>query len=178
MVLSDGEIYEALDSGELGIDPFPPDVKVDAIQASSIDLRLDSHLSIQKTGNVSGIELYPPDLDVADFITRFTDPHDLDNSVYPMKSSQFVIGKTLESVRLPLHFAGRLEGKSSLARLGVGVHITAPKIDPGFDNQITLEMFNFGPFTVQLKAGMNICVLIVERLGKPAKQGYTGRFQG
>ena len=57
MVLSDGEIYEALDSGELGIDPFPPDVKVDAIQASSIDLRLDSHLSIQKTSNVSGIEL-------------------------------------------------------------------------------------------------------------------------
>ena len=71
-----------------------------------------------------------------------------------------------------------VEGKSSLARLGVGVHITAPKIDPGFNNSITLEMYNFGPFTVQLRKGMEICVLILERLGRPAKQGYSGQFQG
>jgi dCTP deaminase len=66
----------------------------------------------------------------------------------------FVIGQTPEQVTLTTALAGRVEGRSRLARLGIGVHITAPKIDPGFSNNITLEMFNIGPSTIRLQAGM------------------------
>ena len=95
-----------------------------------------------------------------------------------LKPHQFMIGMTAETVGLPLNLAGRVEGRSRLARLGVGVHITAPKIDPGFRNRITLEIFNLGLWTIELTAGMRICTLLVERLSKPAKVGYEGIFQG
>ena len=81
-------------------------------------------------------------------------------------------------VGLPLDLAGRVEGRSRLARLGLGVHVTAPKIDPGFRNRITLEMFNLGPWTIGLTANMRICSLVVEQLGRPAQGGYQGVFQG
>ena len=74
--------------------------------------------------------------------------------------------------------SGRVEGRSRLARLGVGVHITAPKIDPGFHNQITLEIFHLGNTTVEISSNMIICTLLVERLGHPAGEGYQGMFQG
>ena len=179
MVLSDGEIWEALATGEVEIDPFSEGVARNAIQPSSIDLRLHGLLRRQSSAPVRGIEIYPPDLDVTDFINRFTDPEDITTGgEFLLRPGNFVIGKTLERVRLPLGIAGRVEGKSSLARLGVAVHITAPKIDPEFNNNITLEIFNLGPFTVKLKQGMNVCVLILERLGRPAQRGYGGQFQG
>jgi dCTP deaminase len=177
MVLSDGEIWAALESGEIEIDP-PPDPTGRSIQPSSIDLNLDGRLRIQKGEPLTGVSLYPPALNITEFLNLYTDPCDIDEHLYEMQPGRFVIAKTLEHIRLPLGIAARVEGKSSLARLGVAVHITAPKIDPGYDNNITLEMYNFGPFTVQLKKGMPICVLILERLGQAAKQGYSGRFQG
>ena len=79
---------------------------------------------------------------------------------------------------MPLDLSGRVEGRSRLARLGVGVHITAPKIDPGFRNRITLEMYNLGPWTIELTGGMTICTLLLERLSRPAQSGYDGMFQG
>ena len=84
----------------------------------------------------------------------------------------------METVGLPFHLAGRVEGRSRLARLGVGVHITAPKIDPGFHNRITLEIYNLGPWTIELTGGMRICTLLVEKLNRPAMAGYAGIFQG
>ncbi|MBI4306975.1 MAG: dCTP deaminase, partial [Chloroflexi bacterium] len=69
-------------------------------------------------------------------------------------------------------------GKSGLARLGLSVHFTAPKIDPGFSGRIRLEMFNSGPFVLELQLGMEICVIMVDRLGKAAKQVYQGKFKG
>ncbi|MEE9285573.1 MAG: dCTP deaminase [Dehalococcoidia bacterium] len=177
MILSDGEIWDALESGELEIDPLPQDGS--AIQPSSIDLLLDPVLRVQREDAVKGIVVDPTELDVVDYINRFTDPVDLsDGRPYEMRPGAFVIGQTKERIRLPLNIAARVEGKSSLARLGVSVHFTAPKIDPGYDNRITLELYNFGPFTIRLSSNMKICVLIVERLGQPAKQGYRGRFQG
>ena len=80
-------------------------------------------------------------------------------------------------MEIPLDLAARVEGKSSLARFGLMVHITAPKIDPGYSGRITLEMFNLGPFPLKLTNGMYICSLTFERLGRPARQGYSGRFQ-
>lgn len=175
MVLSDGEIWDALESAEIEIEPL---YQLDAVKPSSVDLRLADNLQVQRDRPVGGMALYPPDLDITDFLERFTEPCDISAHPHEMKPHQFVIGTTLERIRLPLHIAARVEGKSSLARLGVGVHITAPKIDPGYNNTITLEMFNFGPFNVQLRGGMEICTLILEHLGRPANQGYSGRFQG
>jgi dCTP deaminase len=88
-----------------------------------------------------------------------------------------VLGKTLERVTLPNHLSGRIEGKSSLARLGLAVHITAPTIQAGFDGPLYLEMFNAGPFTLKLQPKMEIAQLILEHLGLPSQSGYAGRFQ-
>ena len=114
---------------------------------------------------------------MSDHLQRYTELVDISNG-WDFKPNSFIIGETVEVIGLPLDLAGRIEGRSRLARLGVGVHITAPKIDPGFHNTITLEIYNLGPWTLRLNAGMRICSLLVERLGKPAEQGYAGMFQG
>jgi dCTP deaminase len=94
-----------------------------------------------------------------------------------MDPNRLVIGKTLEVVKLPLHLAARIEGKSSLARLGLSVHITAPTVMAGFSGRLYLEMNNVGPFPIQLKAGMKIAQLILEHVGLPALESYSGQFQ-
>lgn len=91
-----------------------------------------------------------------------------------------VLGWTAEYVNLPVdsRLAARVEGKSSLVRLGLGVHITAPTIHAGFEGQIRLEIVNHGPLPITLKPGMRICQLIFEQtLGTP-ERGYKGRFTG
>ena len=117
---------------------------------------------------------------MARLLQNYTEDVDISASRPPLELTprQFVLGMTAETVGLPFDLAGRVEGRSRLARLGVGVHITAPKIDPGFRNRITLEIFNLGPWTIELTAGMQICTLLVERLGRPAESGYAGIFQG
>lgn len=176
MLLSNREIRDAVASGELGITPFEPDS--DRIQPASVDLRLDSTLLLQSSVPIGGIILDTEgDLDVTRLLNGFSEKRDISDG-WELRPGRFVIGQTLETIRLPWHLAGRVEGRSRLARLGIGVHITAPKIDPGFNNRITLEMFNLGPWRVRLTAGMTICTLLVERLGESATQGYSGMFQG
>ena len=149
------------------------------IQPASIDLTLHHIVRVHRDEPVRGITLDPEELDVADHIRRYTDEVDISATRgWELKPGRFVIGMTYETIGLPLSLAGRVEGRSRLARLGVGVHITAPKIDPGFSNQITLEMFNLGPWTIRLTSGMRICTLLLERLSQSAKVGYTGIFQG
>ncbi|MCH7625660.1 MAG: dCTP deaminase [Chloroflexi bacterium] len=175
MLLSDEELYEALSDGYLVIEPSPIHT---AIQPSSIDLRLHADLLPQRSDPIEGVFIDPTTIDVMDHITNYGDSAvATEASPYYFKPRTLVIGKTLEFVGLPNQLAARVDGKSSLARLGLLVHLTAPKIDPGFQGQITLEMYNLGPHTIILKEGMDICSLIIERLGKPARQGYSGRFQ-
>lgn len=95
-----------------------------------------------------------------------------------LRPHSFVLAWTQEKVKIPntSRLAARVEGKSSMARLGISVHVTAPTIHSGFEGQVQLEMFNFGPHTVMLDAGMRICQLIFEQtLGTPEK-GYSGAF--
>jgi dCTP deaminase len=175
MLLSDGEILLARNNGELTIDPFPPS---SSIQPASIDLRLDALIRVQKPGT-AGMTLDPIELDVNSYIKNHTDEVNIASANgYTLKPGLFIIGKTVETVGLGNRLSGRVEGKSRLARLGVGVHITAPKIDPGFYNQITLEIFHLGNTDVKISNGMTICTLLVERLGHPAGEGYHGMFQG
>ena len=175
MLLSDSEIQEAIDSGELAIEPLLGE----RIQPSSIDLTLGDILHVHSSRPIPGISIDPELLQVRPFISANTTEEDLSGGrIWKLEPGAFVIGETFETVGFPLHLAGRVEGRSRLARLGVGVHITAPKIDPGFHNRITLEIFNLGPWAIELKAGMRICTLIVERLGRAAQAGYGGVFQG
>lgn len=175
MLLSNAEIREAVESGELTLDPA--DFDGGALQPASVDLRLSAIIRVQRSEAIGGISVDPEELDVMDLLGRYTDTVDISGG-WDFKPGGFVLGNTVETVGLPLDLAGRVEGRSRLARLGVGVHVTAPKIDPGFHNSITLEIYNLGPWTLRLTAGMKICSLSVERLGRAAEHGYAGMFQG
>lgn len=176
MLLSDGEIWESLNAGHIIIDPYPDDS--DSVQASSVDLHLDGDLLIHRDVPVEGITIDPTTVDVMDHLRSYCRSVDISNGPpFEIRSNSFVIAQTLERVELPLDLAARVEGRSSLARFGLTVHVTAPKIDPGFNGNITLEMFNLGPFSLKLSYGMRICSLTFERLGRPANRGYRGRFQ-
>ena len=175
MLLSGRQIQESIENGELIVEPFNDD----SIQPACVDLRLYSKILVQSSEPISGMSLDPETLDVEDHLARYSEEVDIARvQSYDFGPNEFIIGRTAEVVGLPHDLAGRVEGRSRLARLGVGVHITAPKIDPGFHNRITLEMYNFGPWTIKLTAGMTICTLLVERLSQPAEYGYSGMFQG
>ncbi|MYC28851.1 MAG: dCTP deaminase [Chloroflexi bacterium] len=176
MILSDLQILEMLDSGDLVITPFSSDSG--SIQPASIDLRLGPTISDPGTNPVEGIYVDPNKLDVSSFIRSQSETRDISGEPLFLHPRQFVIGATLEHVTLSTRLGARVDGKSRLARLGVGVHITAPKIDPGFSNYITLEIFNLGPWTIMLQNEMEVCSLILEPLGRPALRGYEGAFQG
>ena len=136
MLLSGDEILEAVEGKRLVIEPLTEA----NLQPASIDLMLHHTIQVQRDTPVVGIKLNPETLDIQDHLERYTDNKDISEQPWEFKSHQFVIGRTVEIVGLPLDLAGRVEGRSRLARLGVGVHITAPKIDTGFKNQITLEI--------------------------------------
>ncbi|WP_244486858.1 dCTP deaminase [Aurantimonas sp. Leaf443] len=99
---------------------------------------------------------------------------------YGFKPGQLILAWTKEYVQLKPHsrLAARVEGKSSLARLGIGVHVTAPTIHAGFEGQIRLEMLNHGRLPVKLKPAMRICQLIFEQTVGTPVSGYRGRFSG
>ena len=176
MLLSGREIQEEIESGHLVVEPVPDD---DSIQPASIDLRLHSEIQVAGGEPVRGMTLDPETLNIDDHIARYTDKVDISGTrTWRLEPGRFVVAQTLEFVEMPLDLSGRVEGRSRLARLGVGVHITAPKIDPGFRNRITLEMYNLGPWTIELTGGMTICTLLLERLSRPAQSGYDGMFQG
>jgi dCTP deaminase len=181
LILTDREIQAALESKQIIIDPTP---KVEAYSSTSLDLTLSRSLRIWKTEKVKGVERiicpategyrYP------DFAREFSDPKELDSEGYVIKPQEFVLGWTEENVELPTsgRLAARVEGKSSLARLGIGIHITAPTIHAGFQGSIQLEICNHGVLQVRLVLGMRVCQLIFEQsLGTPEK-GYSGQFHG
>lgn len=176
-VLSDKDIRSAIEAGELGIVP-PGNCDV-LIQPSSIDLRLDSSIQVTRPELVDAAEIVDPTnlSDVTGKLKTLTEERSLEpDQPFVLGPGMFVLGTTAERVTLPNTLAARVEGKSSLARFGVAVHLTAPKIDPGFSNKITLEIINLGPFKVFLTPLMRIAVLIVEKLSSPAEQVYQGQF--
>ena len=178
MLLSDREIREALDNGDFAITPTPSDESL-LWQPASVDLRLASTVSKFKDDpNAPATTLNLALLNVGVYIKDNTEDIDISTSPLVLNPGDFVLGTTLERIYLSNSLSGRVEGRSRLARMGLAVHVTAPKIDPGFDNYITLEMFHVGKRVVSLECGMPICTILIERLGQPASQGYEGQFQG
>jgi dCTP deaminase len=117
---------------------------------------------------------------VKDIIAALTDQHEMGEDGFVLAPGAFLLAWTEETVHLPpqSRVAARVEGKSSLARLGVGIHVTAPIIHAGFDGQIQLEICNHSGLSVTLVPGLRVCQLVFElTLGTPDK-GYSGQFLG
>jgi dCTP deaminase len=177
MILTDREIRACIESGQIVIDPVPDETYY---SATTVDLTLGSEIQEWMTGLTPVPTIYPgkPGYSVNDVIEKYTKTIDITNG-YTIKPQQFILAWTAERIGLPKEskIAARVEGKSSLARIAIGVHICAPTIHPGFNRELQLEMCNHGTVNVELRPGMKICQLIFETtLGTPNK-GYSGQFK-
>jgi dCTP deaminase len=173
MLLSDRDLRAEIAAGRVVLDPYD-DVLV---QPSSIDVRLDRYFRIFENHRYSHID----PAEQQDELTKLLEPEG--NDPFILHPGEFVLGSTLEVVTLPDDVAGRLEGKSSLGRLGLLTHSTAGFIDPGFTGHVTLELSNVANLPIKLWPGMKIGQLCLFRLSSPAERPYgsgaTGsRYQG
>ncbi|MEU1720520.1 dCTP deaminase [Actinomadura sp. ATCC 39365] len=173
MLLSDRDILAEIDSGRLALDPFHQDM----IQPSSIDVRLDRYFRVFENHKYPHIDpaVEQPDL------TRMVEPSG--DEPFILHPGEFVLASTYEVITLPDDLASRLEGKSSLGRLGLLTHSTAGFIDPGFSGHVTLELSNVATLPIKLWPGMKIGQLCVFRLSSPAEHPYGSakygsRYQG
>lgn len=181
MILTDREIRLSIQEGLIVIDPLP---QASAYSSTSLDLSLDGSLR-NFTESEDGLDLVidpaAPGYKFAKAISRVSELQ----SIHPgdgfrLQKGRLVLGWTRERVHLRsrARIAARVEGKSSLARIGLAVHVTAPTIHAGFEGQIQLEIINHGPLPIRLRVGMPICQLIFEQtLGFP-EIGYGGQFSG
>ncbi len=190
MILSDREIRAALTRRGIRITPDPSgDVRV--WSSTALDLRLAAQLrfwDLTREGAPASFSPADPGFDFLALLELFGRVVDISDNGYPLKPGEFCLGWTIEKIQLPYRsrIAARVEGKSSLARLGLGVHVTAPTIHAGFGfndedptfvgNPIQLEIWNTGPLPIVFKAGMRICQLIFELVDGTPEQGYSGRF--
>ena len=175
MVLSDVEIWTEINAERLVFDPPVPG---DRIGSSSVDLLLHDELIVLPQRQQAGIILDPSsDADFMNILRRNGEIASLITGPHTLMPGTLVIGKTLETIYLPPHIAGRIEGKSTLARLGLAVHVTAPTVLAGFEGRLYLEMHTVGPFPLSLTNEMNIAQLVLEHTGLPPSNSYAGRFQ-
>jgi dCTP deaminase len=175
MVLSDREIRAEIRDGAVS---FNPSVE-NRIDSSSVDLLLHPDLLILPEPQTDTAPIIPsdPSFRVMDYLNKTSASRSLKQDHYTFDPGKMIIGKTLEYIKLPPYLAARIEGKSSLARIGLSIHITAPTVIAGFEGTLYLEMFNWGPRPIQLREGMKIAQLILERVGIPPTGGYEGQFQ-
>lgn len=146
MLLSDRDIKQAIEGGTLGIDPYDPAL----VQPSSVDCRMDSFFRVFNNSKYTHID---PKLKQDDLTTLVEVP---EGEPFVLHPGEFVLGSTLERFTLANTIAARLEGKSSLGRLGLLTHSTAGFIDPGFDGCITLELSNVSNLPITLWPGMKV----------------------
>ena len=162
MILSDRTIREELAAGHIVIDPFD-----DAcIQPSSIDLHVDREFRVFQNNRYPFIDVKEPQEDLTEAVEIG------DEQPFILHPGEFVLGSTLERVRLPDDLVARLEGKSSLGRLGLLIHSTAGFIDPGWDGHVTLELSNVANLPITIYFGMKIGQISFMQLSEPAEAPY------
>ncbi len=173
MLLSDRDIRAEITAGRVAVEPFAESM----VQPSSVDVRLDRFFRVFENHKYSVID---PPIEQSE-LTRevIVEP----NEHFILHPSEFVLASTYEIITLPDDIAGRLEGKSSLGRLGLLTHSTAGFIDPGFSGHITLELSNVANLPVKLFPGMKIGQLCLIKLSSPAEHPYgsavyASRYQG
>ena len=162
VLLSDRDIRAEIQAGRLGLDPFDASL----IQPSSVDVRLDNLFRVFNNTRYTHID----PAQRQDDLTTLVEPKE--GEPFVLHPGEFVLGATLERCSLPDDLAGRLEGKSSLGRLGLLTHSTAGFIDPGFSGHITLELSNVANLPITLWPGMKIGQLCLLRLTSPAQHPY------
>jgi len=173
MLLSDRDIKSQIEAGRIGLDPLD----MGLIQPSSMDVRLDRFFRLFDNHKYPFID----PREQQDELTRLVevDP----NEAFILHPGEFVLGSTFEFVTLPNDIAARLEGKSSLGRLGLLTHSTAGFVDPGFQGHVTLELSNVATLPIKLWPGMKIGQLCFFKLSSESEnpygsQKYGSRYQG
>ena len=162
MLLSDRDIKAELESGRIGLTPS----EAEMVQPSSVDVRLDRYFRLfdnHKYAVIDPAEEQPE-------LTRLIEVDPAEGFI--LHPGEFVLGSTYEKVSLPDDIAARLEGKSSLGRLGLLTHSTAGFIDPGFEGHVTLELSNVATMPIRLWPGMKIGQLCFFKLSSPAERPY------
>ena len=178
MVLSNLEIIAEIFAERLVFDPpIPTEGPGNRISSSSVDLLLHETLIVLPE-SIAGVSIDPSakGVNVMSLLELHGQTRTLTDQPFDMPRNRLVIGKTLEYVKLPPHIAARIEGKSSLARLGLSVHVTAPTVLAGFEGRLYLEMNNIGPFNLALRKEMPIAQLILEHTGLPPIDPYAGQY--
>ena len=177
MILSDREIWMEIQSGRL---TFDPEIAPEQVSPSAVDLRLSDEFTVLPSpldgvqtvvdvSKVSNVEEVANQYGTRQVIREGDD--------FELHSGSFVLAYTREYVRLPNYLAGRIEGRSSLSRLGITIHQTAPTVHATFEGQLRLELANSGPFVCRLKPGLRICQLILERLSSPSQTTLRSMWQ-
>jgi dCTP deaminase len=168
VLLSDRDIRAELDSGRVKLDPFDAAM----LQPSSIDIRLDRFFRVFENHRYPHID---PAQEQSE-LTREVEP--VGDEPFILHPGEFVLGSTYEVVSLPDDIAARLEGKSSLGRLGLLTHSTAGFIDPGFSGHVTLELSNVATLPIKLYPGMKIGQFCFFRLSSPSEHPYGSSTYG
>lgn len=168
MLLSDRDIRVQIETGRVRVEPFDTGM----IQPSSVDVRLDRFFRVFENHKYSVID---PSVEQGE-LTREVEVEP--NEFFILHPGEFVLASTYEVITLPDDIAGRLEGKSSLGRLGLLTHSTAGFIDPGFSGHITLELSNVANLPVKLFPGMKIGQLCLIKLSSPAEHPYGSALYG
>ncbi len=168
MLLSDRDLKAAIDDGRLVIDPYEPAM----VQPSSIDVRLDRYFRVFENHRYPHID----PAEQQDELTRMVET--AAGEPFILHPGEFVLGSTYETITLADDIASRLEGKSSLGRLGLLTHSTAGFIDPGFSGHVTLELSNVATLPIKLWPGMKIGQVCVIKLSSPAEHPYGSAIYG
>lgn len=162
MLLSDRDIWAEVEGGRVAIDPFESTM----VQPASVDVRLDRYFRVFENHRYPHID---PSQEQPG-LTRLIEPEG--DEPFVLHPGEFVLASTHERVSLPDDVAGRLEGKSSLGRLGLLTHSTAGWIDPGFTGHVTLELSNTATLPIKLWPGMKIGQLCLFRLSSASEHPY------
>lgn len=162
MILSDKTLKSLIDSGELGVSPLTEE----SIQPASVDCRLGDHFLVVEDRQMHTIDLN------SEILYR-----EMDGPSITIPPHSFLLATTMETIRLPQNLTAFVEGRSSIGRIGLFIQ-NAGWVDPGFEGQITLELFNANSLPIRLEAGRRICQLVFCRMDQAATLPYQGKYQG
>ncbi|QBZ83066.1 dCTP deaminase [Hydrogenovibrio crunogenus] len=174
MKLSDRDIIQHLKIGKIGIDPMPEQHKIKGI---SVDLRLANKFRVFNDHTAPFIDLSGASDEMQKMMDIIMGDEVVieEGQAFFLHPGELALASTFESVSIPDDLVGWLDGRSSLARLGLMVHVTAHRIDPGWQGQIVLEIFNSGKLPLALRPGMDICAINFETLSSAAIKPYNKR---
>jgi dCTP deaminase len=168
MVLSDRTISRLIEQGRIEIDPYDDSL----LQPSSVDVRVDRFFRVFHNNRYPYIDVKEPQ----DELTELVEVDD--ETPFVLHPGEFVLGSTLERIRLPDDLVARLEGKSSLGRLGLLIHSTAGYIDPGWDGHVTLELSNVANLPITIYYAMKIGQISFVQMTEPAETPYGSETIG